>query len=401
MRYDEFFLKVKAGKPDSCFKEIYETAKVEYAEEGVFFLEPGFIEHVNSFYDCLAGSCGELQEAAKRVRANEELALYVLFVYRAMLNRDKFKKHLNEFVFPVGETVEYDFLPMLILLPVIPRLHEQLKERGLPEDIIKATLGQFEACMYIYEERYDKLGLNKHYFDWLQHFVDAEILNIDRLRFQMNPGLESHMVVLKNAKDDLVILPDQVEINRCGMLKGTPPDRANEDTNEDSFLATVEETAEYYEGYRVLESGRCDSRVTRYLKEQWQIALKQGDPVLEVHIPNKGSFQKEYCEKSYERAREIFAQYYPEFHYKAFYCHTWMFDTQLAKLLPPESNILQFQRKYSLFPDKTEGKDVFNFVFKLKFKTYEDMPENTRLQRAIKAHYLDGKYIYEFGGIFL
>lgn len=401
MRYDDFFQKVKAGKPDGCFEEIYESARAEYAGEGVFFLQPGFIEHVNSFCDCLAGSCDALQKAAERARGNEELALYSLFVYRAMLSRGKFKEHLAEFVFPAGETVEYDFLPMLVLLPVIPKLYDLLKERGLPEDIIKATLGQFEACMYIYEERYDKLGLNKHYFDWLQHYVDAEILNIDRLRFQMNPSLESHVVVLKNGKGDLVILPDQVEVNRCGMLKGTPPDRANEDANEESFFATVKETAEYYEGYKVLESGRCDSRVTRYSKDLWEIALKQGDPVLEVHIPNKGSFQKEYCEKSYERARKIFAEHYPEFGYKAFYCHTWMFDTQLAGLLPPESNILQFQRKYSLFPDETEGKDVFNFVFKLKFKEYADMPESTRLQRAIKTHYLDGKYIYEFGGIFL
>jgi hypothetical protein len=30
----------------------------------------------------------------------------------------------------------------------------------------------------------------------------------------------------------------------------------------------------------------------------------------------------------------------------------------------------------------------------------QDFPEGTSLMRAIKEHYLRGKYIYEYGGIF-
>jgi hypothetical protein len=53
------------------------------------------------------------------------------------------------------------------------------------------------------------------------------------------------------------------------------------------------------------------------------------------------------------------------------------------------------------FPVETEGKDVLNFVFKLKFKTYEDLAEDTSLQRILKKMYLSGQYLYEYGGIMI
>ena len=58
------------------------------------------------------------------------------------------------------------------------------------------------------------------------------------------------------------------------------------------------------------------------------------------------------------------------------------------------------QMMFTLFPGETLGEDVFNFVFKLQFTEFKDMPEDTSLQRQMKKHYLDGKYIYEFEGIF-
>ena len=74
---------------------------------------------------------------------------------------------------------------------------------------------------------------------------------------------------------------------------------------------------------------------------------------------------------------------------------------ELSEILKPESNLLAFQRPYLKFPVETEGKDVLNFVFKLKFKTYEDLPENTSLQRSLKKMYLSGQYLYEYGGIMI
>ena len=49
-----------------------------------------------------------------------------------------------------------------------------------------------------------------------------------------------------------------------------------------------------------------------------------------------------------------------------------------------------------------EFNGVFNFVFKKPNNDFDirDLPETTRLERALKAHYLGGKAIYEMYGYF-
>lgn len=397
MEINSFFEKLDLKKPADCFYNTFLDAQKEYSESGVFFLEDDFIEEVNSVCGCFPDFCNQLKEAAALARKNSDIALYALFVYKAMLDRENFKKHLAEFTFPVGSTKDYDFLPLLIMLPSIPGLYNNLKAHNIPEDIIKATLRQYELCIYLFEERFDRPGFDKRYFDHMQLYVDAQVLNIDRLRFQMIESLENPIIVLENNEKELAVLFNGENINSHGMIKGTPP----AEKNNNCFYAEVKETDSCFIGYRVTDAGVVSISPESFPKDQWKVVLKQGDKVISVHIPKNGALTKEACEASYQRARQVFKDCYPDFNYKAFHCHTWMFDPQLKEFLSPNSNILMFRKKYTLFPGKTEGTDVFNFVFKLKFKEYKDMPEDTSLQRAIKHHYLDGKYIYEFEGIFL
>ena len=69
--------------------------------------------------------------------------------------------------------------------------------------------------------------------------------------------------------------------------------------------------------------------------------------------------------------------------------------------MKPDSNIIAFQKKYALYPIAAKGEDVFLFVFRGYRGELSGLPEDTSLQRAIKRMYLDGKYVYEYGGIFL
>ena len=72
---------------------------------------------------------------------------------------------------------------------------------------------------------------------------------------------------------------------------------------------------------------------------------------------------------------------------------------ELAEVVKPTSNLLAFQRSYMRYPVHTKGEDVLNFVFMLRYTTYADLPEDTSLQRALKARYLAGGRLYEYGGV--
>ena len=77
-----------------------------------------------------------------------------------------------------------------------------------------------------------------------------------------------------------------------------------------------------------------------------------------------------------------------------------MMAPELKDILKPGSRILSFSDPYLRYPIPTQGEDVLNFVFLLKFKTYQDLPEDTSLRRALKQLYVNGKYLYVYGGIF-
>lgn len=394
MNFNDFFSDLGVKAPDKCFEDTFFSALEEYQKDGVFFLESEYIDHINCFECCISNCIGDAKRAAKWILERESFAVYALFLYRAMQQRQSFMKHIREFEFPEGDEAAIDLLPFLVIITAIPKLHESLKKRGVPDDVIAKTLRQFEDCVYLTEERTGRPGYLWRYFDHMQGYVDEKILNVGRLRFEMIPKLYGNILVLENTKGELAVLFDGVNINSDGMILGTPPTC----NNQKSTLATVVETDDSFLGFCADSTGKCTKEPSKYPKSEWHLRLKKGDPVLGVHIPSKGALTKEACDESYARACEIFRSCYPEFAFKAFHCRSWMLDPKLREFLSESSNILAFQKKYTLYAGKTDGKAVLNFVFKAQSAEYKDLPEDTSLQRALKKLYLDGGYIYELSG---
>jgi hypothetical protein len=285
------------------------------------------------------------------------------------------------------------FLAFLCLVPSIVGTWKDLVARGVPDDVIAATVNQYEECLFVYKERFDDLGLNKRYFDHLQEYVDCSLLNVGRLRYGISRLRGIYL--LKNKKDGRrVLFLQDAEMNAAGLYQGTPPE-----DGAPGFLAYFKETQAYFEGTPVQENGRCAPTCARFDKNEWRLILQPGDCCISVHIPAPGPLTKELCEESYALARTLFAKHYPEIAPKAFHCHSWMMAPELAEVMRPDSKVLEFQRPYLKYPAHTKGDDVLNFVFKLRFTSYADLPEETSLQLALKARYLAGGYLYEYCGI--
>lgn len=373
------------------FQEILRNSLAEYESKGAFFLEDDYITKLHRDLGLFPRILAEVRGGAETLRRDGAAARYALFVVRAMEHRELFLENLPLFTFPEEA---HPFFALLCLLPTIPNTHAFLKERNIPEDVIQNTLGQYEACVFIYSLRFDRLGLNKRYFDWLQHYVDCEILNINRLRFEILALTDPIYLLRHRETGEQVLLMGGPEMNQYGLYADTPP------VEEAAFQAVFRETETHFEGNLVSDQGRCLTETGRYAKTDYDLILKPGDTCLSVHIPNEGDFSEESCRESYARAADIFKTHFPELTVKAFHCHSWMMAPELEDILKPSSRILSFSRKYLRYPIPTRGEDVLNFVFLLKYKTYADLPEDSSLQRALKKLYVNGKYHYEYGGVF-
>lgn len=83
-------------------------------------------------------------------------------------------------------------------------------------------------------------------------------------------------------------------------------------------------------------------------------------------------------------------KYYPEYADVDIVCNSWLLVPVLAKLLPPESNIIQFQNKFSIEKVDEESLGFMDWIYSSRDILYDDLPEKTSLQRKVKEHLLSG-----------
>ena len=128
--------------------------------------------------------------------------------------------------------------------------------------------------------------------------------------------------------------------------------------------------------------------------------VKAGDNILDIHIPGGQPLSREACLKSIEAAKKFFEEYFPEFEYKCFVCHSWLLDSSLERFLSPESNILQFGRMFEAI--RVEKSDaILRYLFRwdtTRYNLQSAVPYNS-FTDAIKRHAMNGGELYEVLGV--
>ncbi|MEV8373591.1 acyltransferase domain-containing protein [Kribbella sp. NPDC056861] len=146
----------------------------------------------------------------------------------------------------------------------------------------------------------------------------------------------------------------------------------------------------------------ADYQIGRHSFTRTELGLGDGvaGHVLMVHVPPIGPLDPVRSEESIAEAARSFGIWYPEEPVSAFVCRSWLLDPQLAEYLPDDSNILRFQRRFTVLPlvpedDPSEGdREMMRLGLSLAVPEEgpllaEDLarvPQETRLQRAFVAH---------------
>lgn len=123
---------------------------------------------------------------------------------------------------------------------------------------------------------------------------------------------------------------------------------------------------------------------------EYEMKQTEGRPVLSVHIPSDACLDKESCGESVSSARKFFDTYFPEYQDAEFVCNSWLLSPELKKLLPENSHILDFQRRFEIQKTDESDEEYIIWVFKTKNCRLADLPENTALQKNMKQHLLHG-----------
>ncbi|MCI8825226.1 MAG: DUF5596 domain-containing protein [Lachnospiraceae bacterium] len=115
--------------------------------------------------------------------------------------------------------------------------------------------------------------------------------------------------------------------------------------------------------------------------------------VISIHIPSDADFSPSVVDKSLAEAEEFFKRYYSELKNVEYYCHSWLLDRGLQKMLNEKSNIVSFQNRFEIFDEGEVDMEFIEWLFYTKSIDLQKLPEETSLQRNVKKHLLSGGVI--------
>lgn len=150
----------------------------------------------------------------------------------------------------------------------------------------------------------------------------------------------------------------------------------------------------YFVNLRLIEVGRL------------QYELCNNNPItnkeelcIKIHIPSDKKLESNEVEYSLNESKELIKKYF-KLDNKKYYCNSWLLSNQIRKLLPDNSNIAKFHDMFNIIETEECVDDILNFVYNIRsIDNYNNLVEDTSLQRKIKQYLLEGKTIRKGIGV--
>ena len=131
-----------------------------------------------------------------------------------------------------------------------------------------------------------------------------------------------------------------------------------------------------------------------------------GDPCINLHIPAAGPLKRELCIDSLRKMVKFFAQYRPDFDYKAVVCYSWILDPTFTQIMK-STNLADFQKLGHLY--RLEGVDetqeviwrVFDLPLGSSVDDLDRRPWDTGMRKAVGEYLKQGGRFWEYGTVIL
>lgn len=388
--------RVNCKKWHKDWEQYFPLALKEYEESGCIYAHREYYEMLEYKYGHLGEFTQVLQKAADAIKGDEAFELFLVFICMILRERENVRAELGDFIQPVSpegrDDIKYDMLTALAICSQSDACYKNFISHLLPDDVIRDAMKLMMNGIKGFRIRHN--GADGYdLLSWFQLTVKGELFQFHNLQAQINSYFYADAKVFKNSMGEVITLSHNQKIHSSGHILGA---RFFED-EKDSWIAEYVETEAAFIGYPYDEKGLVKKEKVVLSKDEWHIALQKGDPVIALHIPANASLKNEVVEEFLKYIRQFFKEYYPEYEYKAITIGSWLMDPQLTDMLDEDSSIVKFQKRFRVLTVASQGNSVFKFVFKKPDLNFEikELPEDTSLQRKIKAMCLENKTVYE------
>jgi hypothetical protein len=123
---------------------------------------------------------------------------------------------------------------------------------------------------------------------------------------------------------------------------------------------------------------------------EYEMTIQDDKKLISMHIPSDVNMNRVNLRKSYLDACDFFEKYYPEFAKAEMVCGSWLLAPALKKLLPDNSKIIQFQNSFKITSKEDDSPGILDWVYGRRDIPFDNLPEETSLQRKLKNYLLNG-----------
>ncbi len=109
-----------------------------------------------------------------------------------------------------------------------------------------------------------------------------------------------------------------------------------------------------------------------------------------IHIPSDAILEKKHLQSSYSQYKKFVSRYFSKYKNAELYCDSWLLVPELKQFLNENSNILYFQNSFEIISVDNESRAFMDWLYPNSDAKFNNLPENTSLQRKVKQHLLNG-----------
>jgi len=285
---------------------------------------------------------------------------------------------------------------LLIALSGVPQARAFHRSRGIPARVARDTYGDTSLWARHYKERHGSWGVDTYILPWLFNHLSGDLYRLVRLQFMQRPFRQKLQAFRNCVTREVKVLADEgVRYRGDGQLDGT----GGESDPEAGWTSRLLIDQGCVIGTPIHPTGIALSKAVSLPLDEWERILAPGDPIIEVHIPAGSRMDFDACGESFRQAVDFFPRYFPDRPFKVFCCGSWLLNTQFQDMLPPNSNIVRFQKEFYLFPIFSGGRSGFERIFGRDIRDLSTAPRDTTLRRAVLDHLQAGGYLRGGGGL--